>query len=122
MFCVHDAASTSLSSSSNFGSRLAQSAALAERGVIKIILLDTQDGGDVVADEVEPRELVRCKCGSSFGLVHQPFVEAFLDGFGERLEYGLLLQGEADEGNYVGEPSGLRAALSVSIGSVRRWL
>jgi hypothetical protein len=34
--------------------RFAQTAALAERGVIEIFRLDARAGGDVVADEVEP--------------------------------------------------------------------
>ena len=38
--------------------RLAQAAALAEWGEIEIVRLDAQAGGDVVADEVEPGELL----------------------------------------------------------------
>ena len=42
--------------------RLAQSTALAEWGAIKIVRFDAQAGGDGVAEEVEPGELVGGEC------------------------------------------------------------
>ena len=89
----------------------AQTAALAERRVFKILRLDADGRGDVVADEAEPGELLGREDGSGLGFVHEPFVEALAHGVGEGSEDGLLLQREADEGDEVGEASRLRAAL-----------
>ena len=83
--------------------RFAESAALVERGEFKILRVNAQAGGDVVADEIEPGELVGTKRHASFGLVHEPFVEARGDGGSEGFEHGLLLQRKADERDEVGE-------------------
>ena len=40
-------------------------------------------------------------------------LEAFVDGVGEGFEDGLLLQGEADEGDEIGEAAGLGAAFDL---------
>ena len=90
--------------------RFAQAAALIERRKIQIIGLDAEAGGDLIAHEVEPGELLRREDGSGFGFVHEPFVEALGDGVGEGGEDGLLLEREADEGDEVGEAAGLGAA------------
>src|SRR2546425_9580506 len=63
----------------------AEPASFYEGGEIKILLFHTQTRGDVVADKVEPGELVGAEFGASLGFVHEPFVEAFVDGFGEGL-------------------------------------
>ena len=94
--------------------RFAKAAALAEGRVFEIFRLDAQAGGDVVADESEPRELFGCEDGSALGLVHKPFVEALAHGIGEGGEHGLLFQREADKRDEVGEAPGLRAAFHFS--------
>ena len=94
--------------------RFAQAAALVERGEFQILRLDAQAGGDVVADEVEPGELLGREGCARLGLVHEPFVEPLGHGVGEGREHGLLFQREADEGDEVGEASGLRAALDLA--------
>ena len=88
----------------------AQTAALAERRVFKILRLDADGRGDVVADEAEPRQLLGRDDGTGLGFVHEPLVEALAHGVGEGGEHGLLFQGEADEGDEVSEASGLGAA------------
>lgn len=115
--------------------RATESAALGERGVAEIVGLDGARGGDVVADEAQPGELflgegagglpfagfddrVRFGDDAEFGVFRvglagvavQPGVEAFADGFGEGAQVGFLLQGEAHEGDEVGEATGLGAA------------
>jgi hypothetical protein len=91
----------------------AEAAALVERGEFKILRVNAQAGGDVVADEVESGELFGTEFDAGLGLVHEPFVEARGDGFGERFEHGLLFQRKADERDEVGEASGLRAAFDL---------
>lgn len=81
----------------------AQAAALGEGGVVKIVGVDAEGGGDVVADVVEPRQLVGGEGDAGGGFVREPVVEAVLDGFGEGAEFGLLFEGVADEGDEVGE-------------------
>ena len=93
--------------------RFAQPAALAERCVVEIVRLDADGRGDVVADEFEP--------GALFGREHNilgdvsfdPLVEALIDRLGKRLEHLLAFQGEADEGDEVGEAAGLGAAFDL---------
>src|SRR4051812_37368030 len=93
--------------------RFSQSAALTERRVIEIVRLDAQAGGDVVANEIQPGELVGAKFDARLGLVHEPFVEAGADRFSERFEHWLLFQRKSDKRDEVGEASGLRAALDL---------
>ena len=69
--------------------------------------LVARDGHLSVHSSAEPGELLGREDGSGLGFVHEPFVEALAHGVGEGSEDGLLLQREADEGDEVGEASGL---------------
>src|ERR1017187_9481894 len=51
--------------------RLAQAAALVERREFQILRLNAQAGGDVVADEVKPGELLGREGRAGLGLVHE---------------------------------------------------
>jgi hypothetical protein len=75
--------------------------------------LDRQAGGDVVTDELEPTELLGREDGAGLGLACEPLVEALGHRAVEGRQHGLLLQGEADQGDKVGEASGLGAALDL---------
>jgi hypothetical protein len=81
----------------------AQTAALVEWREFQILRLDADGRGDVVADEIQPRELLGAEIHTCLGLIHEPFVEAFGHGVGEGREHGLLFQREADEGDEVGK-------------------
>ena len=89
----------------------AEAAALGEGGIVEVVGFDGDAGGDLVAHELQPGELVGGEGCACFGFVHEPFVEAFVDGFGKWFERGLLFEGVADEGDEVGEAAGLGAAL-----------
>lgn len=88
----------------------AQAAALGEGGVVEVVGVDACHGGDVVADVVEPGELVGREGDFFRGFVHEPVVEAVLDGFGEGAEFRLFFEGVADERDQVGEAVGGTAA------------
>src|SRR5204863_5932067 len=104
--------------------RLTQSAALVERGEFQILRLDADRRGDVVADQIQPRELfgveesgravpalffflTQRRDAAATLFVRQPFLESGINRFSERIEHGLLFQRETDECDEVGEASGL---------------
>jgi hypothetical protein len=61
----------------------AEAALLAEWCEVEIFGLDTEAGGDVAADEAEPGELFTCERDAGLALVHEPFVEPFVNGLGK---------------------------------------
>lgn len=95
---------------------LAEAAALAEGGVAEIVRLDAEAGGNMVADEAQPGELIGGEGDRRLGFGLQPVVEAFLHGLRKGFEQGLLLEREADEGHEVGKAASLGAALDFGRG------
>src|SRR5947207_15682143 len=77
--------------------RFAQTTALGERRQFQILRLNADGRSDVVANQIEPRELFGAKLDAGFCLVHEPFVEPLGYGVGEGREDGLLFQRKADE-------------------------
>ena len=67
-------------------------------------------GGDVVADALEPRELLGGEHASGVLLLEEPGVVALADVVGVGDELVLLVEGDADEGDEVGEHALARAA------------
>ena len=95
----------------------AQAATLVERRQFQILRLNADGSGNMVANQIEPRELFCAKGLASSHccrLVHEPFVEPFGHGVGEGREHGLLFQRKTDEGYKVGKASGLRTAFNVA--------
>ena len=86
---------------------LAQSAALAEGGVVEIVRLNADGGGDVVADEFEPSALFGCEKDILRNVSFDPLAEALVDCLGKRLKSLLAFEGEADQRDEVGEAAGL---------------
>src|SRR5438105_14994384 len=83
--------------------RFAETSTLLKRREFQIVRLDGHTRGDVIANEIEPRELLRRESYSGFRFVHQPFVKTFGHGIGERLEHRLLFQCESDEWHQIGK-------------------
>ena len=94
--------------------RFAQAAALVKRREFQILRLNADGCGDVLANQIQPRELFGRKRDAGFGFIHEPFVEPLLHRVSEWREHGLLLQREADEGDEVGKASGLRTSFNLA--------
>ena len=64
----------------------------------------------MIADEFEPGALLGSEHDVLGYVSFDPFDEALIDGLGERLKNLLAFEGEADEGDEVGEAAGLGAS------------
>ena len=93
---------------------LAEAALLDEGRELEVGGVDGEAGGDVVADEVEPGELLGGEGAAAGGLLGEPGGVARVDGVGAGDERVLLVEGDADEGDEVGEDAlGAGAATGV---------
>src|SRR6476646_9785642 len=86
-----------------------QAAALAKGGVIEIVGLDADRGGDMVADEFEPGALLGSEDDIFGDVSFYPFDEPLIDRQRERLKKLLAFQCEADQRDEIGEAAGLGA-------------
>ena len=89
-----------------------QTSELAEGGVFKIVWVDAEAVGNVVADGVKPAALVFCKTRARTFLFSNPFGVSLLNGLGDGDEVFLRLDGVADEGDEVHEAA---AALALHL-------
>ena len=64
---------------------------------------DSKIRGDVVADHFEPAALLRRKLFTAGFLLRQPGFEVGIDALGEWDEFVVLVDGEADEGDEIGQ-------------------
>lgn len=93
-----------------------EAAALRERRVAEVVGIYAQAGRNVVADEVEPCELIGSEGGAQRRdaaatlLLCEPGIETLLHRVAEGFEERLLFEGEAHERDEVSEAAGLRAA------------
>ena len=83
--------------------RLAEPASFDERRVAEVVGRDRERGGDVVADAFEPGELLDGEHASGVLLLEEPGVVALADEVGVGHELVFLVEGDADEGDEVGE-------------------
>src|SRR5437660_10047085 len=77
--------------------RFAETSTLLKRREFQIVRLDGHTRGDVIPNEIDPRELLRRESYSGFRFVHQPFVKTLGHGLGARLEHRMLFRSESDE-------------------------
>ncbi len=81
----------------------AQTAELAERGVLKILGVDAETVRDMVGDGVEPASLVFCEICTRGLLVGEPFCVVPADGLGDGDEGLIRLDGVTNEGDEIRE-------------------
>ena len=74
-----------------------------KRRVVEVARIDSEIRGDVVADHFEPAALLGCELLACSFLLRQPRFEVRVDSLGEWDEFVVLVNGEADEGDEVGE-------------------
>ena len=80
-----------------------QPAFLRERRVVEVAWIDSEIRGDVVADHFEPAALLGGELLACAFLLRQPRFEVRVDALGEWDEFVVLVDGEADEGDEVGQ-------------------
>ena len=82
---------------------LAEPAGFDEGRVAEVVGRDGERGGDVVADALEPGELLGGEDAAGVLLLEEPGVVAVADEVGVGDELVVLVEGDADEGDEVGE-------------------
>ena len=76
---------------------------LRKRCVVEVARIDSKIRGDVVADHFEPAALLGSELLAAGFLLRQPGFEVGVDALGEWDEFVVLMDGEADEGDEVGQ-------------------
>src|SRR5262249_33795100 len=89
---------------------LAQSATLTKGGIVEIGGLDANGCGDMIADEFEPRALLETEDNIFGDVSFDPLDESLIDSLGKGLKGLLAFESEPNEGDEVGEATGLGAA------------
>ena len=81
----------------------AQATVLSRGGIVEILQVHSQAGGDVVTDQVQPLTLFRGKGPPQLGLLIEPVLAAFMDVVRVGYELAGFMQGQAHETDQVGD-------------------